>query len=297
MKKYEKIPITVILGPTASGKTSYAIYLAKKTNSVVINADSRQIYKDLNIGTAKPNLSFENGSVFVDNVEHFGFNLINIFNNFSAMDFSNYFHECVEKILKLKKNIILTGGTGFYISACLFNFAKIPEIPITIREKVRNIIKEKGKIFALKFLRTMDNETEFDENNPVKISRALEVVLYTKKTLKFWQEKTNIEETNFDINFLALDVEREELYDRINKRFDLMLEKGLLNEAEFLNKQGFSDEKISSFGIGYSDMIDFLNKKISLLDAKALAKQKTRNYAKRQLTWIRRYKNISWIKN
>ncbi len=294
----KKIPITVILGPTASGKTEYAICLAKKTNSIVINADSRQIYKEISIGTAKPKLTIKNGSLFLGDVEHFGFDLISIFeeNNFNAIDFANYFHKCIEKALNLKKNIILTGGTGFYISACLFNFAKIPDIPDDIRENVRHIVREKGKDFSLKLLRSMDNETILDEKNPVKIARALEVFLYTKKTLKFWQEKTKIDETKFDINFLALDLEREAIYDRINKRFDKMIENGLIVEAEFLYKKGFKDEKLLKFGIGYSEMIDFLTKKISLLEAKTLAKQKTRNYAKRQLTWIRRYKNISWIK-
>lgn len=296
----EKINITVIVGATASGKTKFAIDLAKKTNSEIINADSRQIYKEISIGTAKPkfDISVKN-EILVENIVHYGFDIASIKDDFNVSKFVDYFNGCIEKILyKKDKNIILCGGTGLYISACIFGLSSIPDIPKETRDFVNNFILEKGKEEALKLLREKDKITIIDENNPRRISRALEVVLHTNKPLAIWHKKDKKNEiTNrFNVKIIGLDVERNELYNRIEKRIDLMIKDGMLEEAKLLNNMVLTEKEIINAGIGYKNLIDYLNGEIDLEKAIDLMKQETRNYAKRQITWFRKYENVEWIK-
>jgi tRNA dimethylallyltransferase len=305
-----KPTITVLVGPTASGKTETAIKLAKTTNSEIINADSRQIYRELAIGTAKPCwesksktknstlallLNKEEGTgILINGVEHYGVDICSVVDEFNVAMFLDYFNKVAKLILAKGKNIILTGGTGLYIDACMNGLANIPEIPMDIKSKVNEIITTKGLETAVSILRENDKITQLDEKNPRRVARALEVYFSTNIPLAEWHLKTQKnEEYNFDI--LGLKLDRNVLYQRIDSRVEKMLANGMLEEAKFLKNLNFSEEEIKKTGIGYNHLIKFLDNKISLEDAKELIKKDTRHYAKRQITWFARYENVNWL--
>ncbi len=286
--------IIVIVGATASGKSKISLELAKKINANIINADSRQIYKEICIGTAKPTNQTQE-TVFWDEIKHFGFNLCGVYDNFNVANFLDYFNEKAEETFEENKNLILCGGTGLYLDACIFGLSKIPEISVETKQKVRKLYEEVGLEELAKVLRQNDKITNLDEKNPHRVIRALEVFLETKIPLAKWHELNPRTKTNFEFEIFGLELERKKLYEKINKRVDFMLENGMLEEAKFLKKFNFKDEGITKFGIGYRYLIYFLDGKMDFDEAKELMKKETRNYAKRQLTWLRKDENIHWI--
>ena len=295
--------VIVLVGATASGKTETAINLAKITNSEIINADSKQIYKELCIGTAKPKMlptsvemqliaSLQNK--IIDEIAHYGFDLCSIGDNFDVAKFLKYFNETAKLILSKGKNIILTGGTGFYIDACMHGLANIPDISPDIKTKVADIISINGLDFAVKLLRENDKITKLDEKNSRRVARALEVYFATNIPLGEWHLKT-LKNDDYNFAVFGLKLDRENLYQRINQRALKMIDDGMIDEAKFLKNLNLTEAEIKKTGIGYNHLIKFLDDKMTLEQAIELMQQETRNYAKRQMTWFNRYKNVQWI--
>lgn len=264
--------IIIIAGPTASGKTDLAIKLAKKIDAEIINADSRQIFKEISIGTAKP--------ADLGGIPHHGFDLISIKNEFNVAKFLKFFEKTANDIISRGKKVILTGGTGLYIDACINGLSEIPEIDPKIRLEIAKIplpeLYEK--------LKKVDPETKVDSQNPQRVIRAYEVFLGTGKNLSTWHKKTKKRKPEYEVELLLLNPAREILYERINNRVDWMFENGLIEETKKLDA-----EDIKKAGIGYNHVASFLAGEITLHEAKEKMKKDTRNYAKRQVTWFRKY--------
>lgn len=271
--------VIAIVGPTASGKTSYSIELAKQIGGEIVSADSRLVYKGFDIGTAKPTIAERDG------VPHYMIDIVEPTQNYSVGLYVEQSKECIHDILSRGKTPIIVGGTGLYINALLMNydFAKIkPDY------ELRKKLEAEGNVYAR--LQELDPEgaSKIDPNDRKKIIRALEVVILTGESVS---DKKNLPE--FDVEWIGRNFPREELYDRINKRVDLMLQDGLLEETkELLAKYGRIDNLL--YTIGYQEMISYLDGELTLDEAVGILKQNTRRYAKRQLTWFRKNEKIQW---
>jgi len=296
-----KKKILIILGPTASGKTELALRLAKKFNGFVISADSRQLYKEMNIGTAKPKgriLNFESGikninTVYsVQNIPHFMLDIINPNKLFTLADWLKITKQILNsKILNSKFQIpIICGGTGLYISALVDNY-DLPQgkVDLLLRKKLNKL----SLLSLQKKLKKLDLATyeTIDQQNKIKIIRALEYVLTNQRIFK---PKTN-QKSSYKFLQIGLNIPREKLYQRINQRVDKMIKNGLIEEVKRLTKK-YSANLPSMSGIGYKQIQMYLNNKIDKTQAIEMIKTDTRHYAKRQLTWFKRNKNIIWIK-
>ncbi len=282
--------IIVIVGPTASGKTDLAIRLAKKNNGEIISADSRQIYKGMDIGTAKP-LKSERIKI-----KH---HLIDIKNPDKNYTVSQYKKDCliaIKKIIKREKIPILVGGTGLYIKAVVDNL-EIPEIKpdLRLRNKLEKELKLKGLNHLYQKLIKLDPEAAYiiDSKNPRRIIRALEITLKTEKPFS-QQRKTG--KKLFNCLKIGITLPKEKLREKINKRVDKMLKNGLMKEVKnLINKYPVENPIFDA--IGYREIINYLRGKISLDETTALIKRNTWKYAKRQMTWFKKDKEIYWIKN
>jgi tRNA dimethylallyltransferase len=292
-----KLPLFVIVGPTASGKTEISLGLAKEINGEIINADSRQIFKEVSIGTAKPKCDNPLSEHFtVKGIKHYGINIASIAHgDFSAGAFIKLFDNAVNEIYNNGKLPILSGGTGLYINAVLHGLADIPEIPADIK-KIAREMTENDINKAYKKLEEVDSITAnvIDKNNPRRIARALEVFLATSKPISYWHNKVN-KKSNFDIQMFGLLWEKENLHSRIEQRVQNMLDRGFVKEIRVLLERGYSDEQIKRAGIGYSYILDFINGNISEIEMINLIITETKQYAKRQMTWFNKDKNIKWI--
>ena len=285
-----KPQIIVIVGPTASGKTQLAIKLAKKYNGEIVSADSRQVYRGMDIGTAKPS---------PEERRQIPNHLIDIKNPDEEYTLAEYKKDClavIKKILNKGKLPILVGGTGLYVSAVVDNW-EIPEVkPNTeLRAKLEKELKEKGVRNLYEKLIKLDPEAAYivDPRNPRRIIRALEII---SGSGKLFSEQRKKGKKFFNALKIGLNPPKEELKKRINKRVDEMIKKGLVEEVRGL-VQKYGADTPAFDAIGYREIIDCLKNKISLQDAAALMKKNTWTYAKRQMTWFRKDKEIKWINN
>lgn len=279
----KKIKVIAIVGATASGKTAYSIELAKKIDGEIISADSRLVYRGFNIGTAKPTIKEQDG------IPHHLIDIVEPEFDYSA---GIYKKEASKKILEIAskgKTPIIVGGTGLYIDILLKNYdlpqiAPDKEYRISLSEiPVANLYEE------LKQKDITAAET-INFNDRKKIIRALEIIKITGKPL---DQSRGINEQEYDVEWIGRNFDRETLYSRIDKRVDIMIEQGLINETEnLLNKHGRIPNIINT--IGYREILGYIDNKYSLDEAKDLLKKNTRNYAKRQLTWFRKNENINW---
>lgn len=272
----------IVCGPTAVGKTSYGIELALKHHTQIISADSRQCFKELNIGVAKP------ANEQLEKVNHYFINSHSIHEEVNARIFEEYALKSVNSIFKHNDVAIMVGGTGLYIKAFAEGLDEIPEVNELVRKEIHENYLAKGFDWLKDELRNQD-PVFFDKGemkNPQRMLRALEVKLSTGKSiLEFHsQEKTK---RNFEIKFCLLELQREELYQNINLRVDQMLENGLLKEAKSLLPFRHLNALQT---VGYKELFDHFDGKISLEKAVEEIKKNTRHYAKRQMTWFR--KNI-----
>lgn len=273
----------VIAGPTGVGKTKISIDLAKLLNAEIISSDSAQVYKGLNIGTAKISKKEKQG------VEH---HLIDIVEPIAKYSVGN-FEKDVNKILNQnpEKNFMLVGGTGLYINSVTNGLSVLPEADKKTREYLASLDNQTLLELALKY----DEEAtkEIHPNNRVRLERVVEVFMLTNK--KFSElSKKNIKNNNFNFLKIALERNREELYDRINKRVDIMFEEGLVEEVENLYK--IYGEKLYNLNIiGYNELIDYFNGLSSLEEASYKIKLNSRHYAKRQFTWFKADKEYVWF--
>lgn len=284
----KKVLITIV-GPTAVGKTELAIRLANHFKTEIVSADSRQFYKELNIGTAKPT------KLELKKNKHYLINNISINTDYNISKFQEDADEIITKIFSKNKYAILVGGSGLYIDAVLYGIDNIPKIKPLIREELNYEFKKKGLKNLIKKLSKLDFESlkTIDINNPRRVIRALEVTLSTKKPYSSFL-KTKNKNSKYNEIIIGLNKNRSELHDLINNRVDLMIKKGLVNEVRSLIK---SKDKNALNTIGYTEIFKYLKKDFSYESAIEKIKTNTRRYAKRQLTWFNSNKSIKWYKD
>jgi tRNA dimethylallyltransferase len=289
-----KLPkIIVVLGPTASGKTDLALRLAKKYNGEIVSADSRQVYKKMNIGTAKPPGEWKDGVYVVEGVPHYMMDIVNPDEDFSLADFKTQATASIENILKKKKLPIIVGGTGLYIWTLVDNL-DIPSVKPDLRLRTE---LEKNSLSELVLqLQELDPQTaeKIDVKNPRRVLRALEVAISSGQSFVAQQTKS---EPLFNALQIGINILKEDLDIRIEKRVGMQMRDGLLAETETLQASGYDWNLPSMSGIGYRQIGYYLQDKMSLSEAVETLKTDTKKYAKRQITWFKRDKRIHWIKN
>lgn len=280
-----KQKLLVIGGPTAVGKTDLSIKLAQKLNGEIISADSMQIYKYMDIGSAKVTTEEMNG------IPHHLIDVIDPDVPFSVADFKEYGNKALDKILAKGKLPIISGGTGLYINSltCNMTFTEA-EKDEEYRKYLEALAIEKGNEYIHEMLKECDpvSYKEIHPNNRKRVIRALEVFKLTNKPFSAFNAGEDFYNSNYDVYYYVLTMDREKLYNRINMRVDIMMEKGLLEECIRLKDMGYTSDMQSMQGIGYKEILYYLEGKISLEEAVNMIKQGSRNYAKRQLTWFRR---------
>lgn len=284
--------VIVICGPTASGKTALSIELAKKIDGQIVSADSMQIYDEMNIGTAKPDEEEMQG------IRHYLVGNIKPTRRYSVSQYKKDATQAIEEIISNKKFPIVVGGTGLYVNSLIYGI-EYPEIDIDLeyRKQLEEDAESNGLENLYKRACKIDPEAmkKISENDKKRILRVLEIYQQTNKTKTQLEKESREKGVNFDFKVFAIDYEREKLYERINKRVDIMMEKGLLQEVKELYKK-YGDELLTSGqAIGYKELIDYINNKCSLDEAVEKIKQESRRYAKRQLTWFRKIENIVWL--
>ena len=286
--------IIVILGPTASGKTDLGLVLAKKFNGEIVSADSRQVYKTMDIGTAKPVGEWEKERkvYIVDGIPHHLIDVVDPKKDFSLADYKALATKSIETILSRKKLPLVVGGTGLYIQALVENL----DIPKVEPDKHLRAQLEKKKLSELAaMLEKIDPDTaeKIDLKNPRRVLRALEVVIQSGESIFKQQTKSN---PIYEALQIGIDLPRAELYERINSRVDGQIAEGLVEETKKLSKK-YKWSLPSMSGIGYKQIGFYLRGEMTLSQAVEVLKRDTRRYAKRQMTWAARDKKIIWIKN
>ncbi|MCI0706498.1 MAG: tRNA (adenosine(37)-N6)-dimethylallyltransferase MiaA [Ignavibacteriae bacterium] len=283
--------VLVIVGPTASGKTPLSLLLAEKLNGEIISADSRQVYKYLDIGTAKPTREE------LRRVKHHFIDILEPTKEYNAGEYGNEAREALQTILLRKKTPILVGGSGLYLKAVIDGFFEGPGKDPELRNELEEKLSRNGGAALLEELRGVDPETaaRMDATKPRRIVRALEVYYATGMPLsKFHAEQA--QNSIFEFIQFGLEWDRKELYQRINERVDRMVEQGLLDEVRALLNKGYSRSLNALNTVGYKEMFDYLEGKATLEESVELMKRNTRRFAKRQLTWFRADKRIRWVK-
>jgi len=289
MDKQSKI--ILISGPTASGKSNFAVKIAKKVQGEIINADSMQVYKKLKILTARPN------KIEQKNIKHHLYGVVNLNEKFSTGQWLELAIKKIKNIQKKKKIPILVGGTGLYFQSLINGLVKIPEIPLNFRNKVRLMSKREGQKKFYKKLLKLDPKIKdkFDSNDTQRSIRAYEIKSYTNISMYDWLTKTKSEFKESDFLKLYIETKREKLIDKINLRTSNMINDGAINEVKkFLKLKIRKDQSVNRV-IGITELTQYLNKKINLDQANELISIKTRQYAKRQATWART-RMTSWKK-
>lgn len=283
--------LLVIVGPTAVGKTAIAIQLAQRLNGEIISADSMQVYRGMDIGTAKPTLEEQAG------VPHHMIDIVDPGEAFTVADFQKMAREKIDEVSARGRLPILAGGTGLYVRAVIDPYNFIPaDTDWNLRARLRQQAREAGLESLYKWLSGVDPiaAQRIHPNDERRIIRALEVYQTTGHPLSFWEQHTD-QSPRYDLLMVGLHRPRAELYERINRRVDLMLEQGLLEEASKLLEQGLDEKFIARQAIGYKEFFAYLRGEESLEEATEKLKQGTRRYAKRQLTWFRADRRIQWV--
>ena len=287
----EKPKVIVIVGPTASGKTSLAIKLAKKINGEIVSCDSMQIYKDMNIGTAKPTIEEQN------EIKHYLIDIISPEERFSVSDYQTNALKAIEEILKKGKTPIVVGGTGLYVNSLIYG---IKFLEISFDEKYRQELEDKAEKEGLEALYNKAKKIDpkametISKNDKKRILRVLEIFHQTGITKSKQDELSRNEDVKYDFKVFGINIEREILYKRINDRVDNMIQNGLVQEVENIYNK-FKKFPTSMQAIGYKEVVEYLNKNISKEEMIEKIKMETRRYAKRQLTWFRKNKDIIWL--
>ncbi|MGI6328211.1 MAG: tRNA (adenosine(37)-N6)-dimethylallyltransferase MiaA [Dethiobacteria bacterium] len=291
-KQEELIPLFVVVGPTAVGKTEISTALCNKLGGEVVSADSVQVYRHLDIGSAKPALEERQG------IPHHLIDVVDPEVNFTVFDYQNMARQSIADIHKRGKLPFLTGGTGLYVKAVIdeYNFRSGKVNPL-IRERLEEILELKGKEYLYRFLREIDPVTaqKVHPNDIRRIMRAFEFFYLTGEPISSQRELTEKKRSRYNLIMVGLTTKRSNLYERINKRVDLMIEQGLLEEVKGLLEKGYSSDLKSLQSLGYSHMIKYLQGKWDWDNAIINFKRDTRHYAKRQLTWFRADKRINWF--
>ena len=284
----KKVLITIV-GPTAVGKTDLAIKLANLFNTEIISADSRQFYKELNIGTAKPS------KLELESNKHHLINNISINDDYNISQFQNDANKIILDVFSKNKYAILVGGSGLYIDAVLYGIDKIPKVRPSVRKKLNDEFERNGLKSLTAKLTELDPESlkTIDINNPRRVIRALEVTISTKLPYSSFL-KTKNKKSKYNEIIIGLNKDRAQLHDLINTRVDQMIQKGLVKEVRSLIK---SRNKNALNTIGYSEIFNYLDNEYTHEMAVEKIKTNSRRYAKRQLTWFNSNKSIRWFNN
>lgn len=282
-----------IAGPTASGKTALSIALAKELGGEIVSCDSMQVYKRMDIGTAKPTPEEQAG------IPHYMLSVAEPWEDFSVGKYCRMATPIVEDILARGKTAIVVGGTGLYMDALIRgnDFAPVPSTGR--REELEQLAAEKGIQAVIEMLCKVDPESaeRLHPSDQKRIIRAMEVYLETGETITEHNRKTQLLPPRFDPLWFALeDADRATLYDRIDRRVEVMLEQGLMEEIQSLLNEGVPEKATAMQAIGYKEFVDVLRGRCSMDTATALVQQSSRKYAKRQLTWFRRNSAIHWLR-
>jgi tRNA dimethylallyltransferase len=294
IKKYDTInkPLIILTGPTAAGKTKLSIDLAHRINGEIISADSMQVYKHMDIGSAKIKTEEMQG------IKHYLVDILEPTEDFNIVLFQKYAKEAIEEIYAKGKIPIMVGGTGFYIQSVLYDidFEKSEE-DSKLRRELNEIAEEKGNHYLHKMLRECDPKAAdiIHANNVKRVIRAIEFYRQTGTRISEHNETEREKESAYDSRYFVLTDEREKLYKNIDLRVDMMLEEGLIDEVKGLVEMGCKRDSVAMQGLGYKEIIAYLDGDITLADAIYMIKRDTRHFAKRQLTWFRREKDVIWI--
>lgn len=286
-----KPKVIVICGPTASGKTQLSIKLAEQINGEIISADSMQIYKYMDIGTAKPTEEEKNG------IKHYLLGFVSPDERYSVAQYKQDAKKAIEQILEKGKTPIIVGGTGLYVDSLIYEIEYNDiKIDLNYRKELENIVEEKGleELYerALKIDPTAMEK--ISRNDKKRIMRVLEIYKATGKTKTQQEIESRKKEVEYDYYVFAINWEREALYQRINKRVDIMIEQGLIEEVKnILNK--YKNFPTAMQGLGYKEVVDYLNGVYTKEEMIEKIKMETRRYAKRQLTWFRKNKQTIWL--
>jgi tRNA dimethylallyltransferase len=271
----------IVSGPTAVGKTAYGIKLAQKYNTQIISADSRQCFKELNIGVAKPSTEQ------LEKVKHYFINSHSIHDEVNVKTFEEYALKSVNKIFKDNDVAVMVGGTGLYIKAFCEGLDEIPSIDENIRKKINEQYEESGFEWLRNEIKLQDNDffTKGEMQNPQRMLRALEVKISTGRSIMDFHSGKKAER-DFEIRNILMELPREQLYKNINQRVDKMMEDGLLEEVKAL----YPYKHLNALQtVGYKELFDYIDKKISLKTAIEEIKKNTRHFAKRQITWFNKF--------
>lgn len=288
----KKIPLIVVAGPTASGKTGLAIEIAKAVDGEIISADSMQIYKYMDIGTAKATEEEQSQCL------HHLLDIIEPDCEFSVADYTKLAHECIADIVSRGKIPVMCGGTGLYIDSVVndVDFGEL-NTDYRLRDQLQKLAEKEGGEKLIEILREFDpiSAKRLHPNNLKRVIRAIEFYKTSGIPISEHQEMTKQKESRYNAVMFMINHDREVLYERINRRVDIMVNDGLYDEVKKLMGMGYTPDLNSMQGIGYKELISHLNAEITLDEAIEQIKQNSRRYAKRQLTWFRRNENINLL--
>lgn len=285
-------PLVILAGPTAAGKTKLAVSLAKKINGAVISADSMQVYKYMDIGSAK--VTQEE----MDGIEHYLVDVLDPAEEFHVVRFKQMAEAALEQIYANGQIPIIAGGTGFYIQALLYDVDFTSQESDTAFRQEMQKFAEKNGVHALhEKLKDIDpgSYEAIHENNIKRVIRALEYYHLTKKPLSLHNETERKKSSPYNFAYFVLTDDRTHLYERIDRRVDAMMEQGLLNEVKMLHDRGYKKDMVSMQGLGYKELLDYLDGQCTLDEAVYVVKRETRHFAKRQLTWFKRERDVLWF--
>ncbi len=287
-----KNPLVIIAGPTASGKSSLSVGLAKKLDGEIISADSMQVYKNMDIGSAK--ISLEE----MESVPHHMIDIIEPVEDYNVTLFKEKAKECAAQITERGHLPIIVGGTGFYIQALLYDIDfKEEDADRSYRKELEEEAKKNGNESLYKRLVEIDSASaqKIHPNNTKRLIRALEYFHLTGEPISGHNELMRRKDSPYSFCYFVLYKDREKLYENIEKRVDGMMEQGFLQEVEALKKSGVTRRMTSMQGLGYRELYDYLEGKYPLEEALRLIKRNTRHFAKRQLTWFKRERDVIWV--
>lgn len=291
-KMNEKIPILILVGPTAVGKTSTSIAVAESLNGEIVSSDSMQIYKYMDIGTAKVTEDEKKG------IKHYLVDEIYPDEQFSVSDFQAKANQYIKDIYERGKLPIVVGGTGLYVNSLVYNLDFTKAVSNEeFREKCEDDIKKFGNEYLYDKLKKIDPESldRIHLNDTKRIIRALEIYHETGKPMSTYYKNFRKPNPLYKIAMIGLNRDRKGLYNRIDMRVDIMLEEGLVDEVKSLLKKGYNENLTSMQGLGYKEIIKYLNTEYTYEEAIRILKRDSRRFAKRQLTWFRRDSRIKWI--
>ncbi len=287
----QKEKVIVICGPTASGKTALSIELAKKINGEIISSDSMQIYKDMTIGTAKPTVEEMQG------IKHYLIDFVSPDERYSVADYKKDAKKAIKEIIEKGKTPIIVGGTGLYVDSLIYEI-EYPNIEFDeqYRESLEKQVEEKGLEELYKKAKEIDPQAieKISKNDKKRILRILEIYHATGKNKTEQEKESRKKEVEYDYKVYALNWNREKLYERIDKRVDIMIEQGLIEEVKKVYNK-YEKFPTAMQGLGYKEVVQYLENELTKEEMIEKIKQETRRYAKRQLTWFRKNKQTIWL--